>query len=91
MCLFYYFLRLACQCMAIVLQLTESEKNKLIALYMDEKTNNDNILKYNLKSNSNRKDYLKSFIPDKYTTVEEVSLSIVGPSKQVKNTKYNLI
>jgi len=77
--------------MAIVLQLTESEKNKLIALYMDEKTNNDNILKYNLKSNSNRKDYLKSFIPDKYTTVEEVSLSIVGPSKQVKNTKYNLI
>jgi len=71
--------------MAIILQLTESEKNNLIMLHMDEKTNEENMLKYNLKKSSNYKDYLKSYIsdPDQYTTVEGVSLSIVGPPKQV--------
>jgi len=54
---------------------------------MDEQTNEENMLKYNLRSNSSNKDYLKSYIPDpdQYTTVEEVSLSIVGPPKQVKH------
>lgn len=81
------FLRLACQCLSIILQLTESEKNNLISLHMDEQTNEENMLKYNLRSNSSNKDYLKSYIPDpdQYTTVEEVSLSIVGPPTQVKH------
>jgi len=71
--------------MSIILQLTEYEKNNLILLHMDEKANEENMLKYNLRSNSNNKDYLKSYIPDpdQYTTVEEVSLPIVGPPKQV--------
>lgn len=71
--------------MAIILQLTELEKNFLIMLHMDEKTNEENMLKYNLKKSSNYKDYLKLYIsdPDQYTTVEGVSLSIVGPPKQV--------
>lgn len=71
--------------MAIILQLTESEKNNLIMLHMDEKTNEENMLKYNLKKSSNCKDYLKSYMsdPDQYTTVEGVSLSIVAPPKQV--------
>lgn len=62
-------------------------------LHMDEKTNEENMLKYNLKSNSNYKDYLKLYIPDpdQYTTVEGVSLSIVGPPKPVKYHKYKLI
>ncbi|XP_060859886.1 midasin [Metopolophium dirhodum] len=93
-----YVVWLACQCMSIILQLTESEKNKLISLHMDEQTNEENMLKYNLRSNSSNKDYLKSYIPDpdQYTTVEEVSLSIVGPPKQpsdlilVNSTKQNL-
>ncbi|KAE9533494.1 hypothetical protein AGLY_009132 [Aphis glycines] len=93
-----YVVWLACQCMAIILQLTESEKNNLIMLHMDEKTNEENMLKYNLKKSSNYKDYLKSYIsdPDQYTTVEGVSLSIVGPPKQlsdlilVSSTKQNL-
>lgn len=76
--------------MSIILQLTESEKNNLILLHMDEKTNEENMLKYNLKSISNSKDYLKSYIadPDQYTTVEEVSLSIVGPQKQVYHCQF---
>jgi len=78
--------------MSIILQLTESEKNNLISLHMDEQTNEENMLKYNLKFNSSNKDYLKSYIPDpnQYTTVEEVSLSIVGPPKQVKHCKSKL-
>jgi len=78
--------------MSIILQLTESEKNNLILLHMDEKTNEENMLKYNLKSISNSKDYLKSYIPDpdQYTTVEEVSLSVVGPQKQVYHYKSKL-
>lgn len=71
--------------MSLILQLTEFEKNNLILLHMDEKTNEENMLKYNLRCNSNNKDYLKSYIPDpdQYITVEEVSLSIAGLPKQV--------
>ena len=83
--------------MSIILQFTESEKNNLISLHMDEQTNEENMLKYNLRSNSSNKDYLKSYIPypDQYTTVEQVSLSIVGPPKQVINHRksklFNII
>lgn len=84
--LFYFlFLRLACQCMAIILQFTESEKNSLIKLHMNAITNEKYLLEYNLRANLNPKDYLKLYLPDpdQYTAVEEVSLSIVGPPKQV--------
>ncbi|XP_025407976.1 midasin-like [Sipha flava] len=91
-----YVVWLACQCNAIILQLTESEKNALVNLYMDQKTNDEHMLTYNLKSHLDQKDYLKSYIASQYITVEEVFLPIVGASKQlndlilVNSTKQNL-
>lgn len=78
-----FFSRLACQCNAIILQLTESEKNTLVNLYMDQKTNDQHLLTYNLKSRLNQKDYLKYYIGNEYITVEGISLPLVGSSKQV--------
>lgn len=75
---------MACQCMAIILQLTELEKASLINCYMKQKMNIEHMITYNLKSyNLNSKDYLKSYITDKFITVEEVFLPTVGPQKQV--------
>jgi hypothetical protein len=50
---------------------------------MDQKTNDEHMLTYNLKSHLDQKDYLKSYIASQYITVEEVFLPIVGASKQV--------
>lgn len=69
--------------MAIILQLTESEKNALVLCYLDQKTNVDHILTYNSKSIVSHKGYLKSYISNQYITVEGISLSIVGPPRQV--------
>lgn len=69
--------------MAIILQLTESEKCALVNCYMDQRSNEKYILIYNLKSDLNNKDDLKSFVGNQYITVEEVSLPISGSPKQV--------
>lgn len=75
---------MACQCNAIILQLTESEKNDLINLYMDQKTNEEHTLTYNLKSHLNQKNYLQSYLANQYINIEGVSLPIVGSTKQVR-------
>lgn len=77
-----YVLRLACQCMAIILQLTESEKQTVINRYMDYKTCVEHMFKYNFTPNLHYKDCIKSYI-NQYITVEEVSLPIVGSLKEV--------
>lgn len=77
------FFRLACQCMGIILQLTESEKDALVCYYMDQKTNVEHMLTYNSKSKLSHKDYLKSYISNQYITVEGITLSIVGSPRQV--------
>lgn len=70
--------------MAIILQLTESEKNSLVNSYMDQKTSIKHMLFYYSKSNlSQIEDYLKSYREDQYITVEGVPLPIVGCPKQV--------
>lgn len=80
---FIVIFRLACQCMTIVLQLTESEKHDLINRYMDQKTSVDHLLAYNLKSHLSPQDFHKLYVSNQYITVEEVSLPIVGSPKQV--------
>lgn len=80
----YFFFRLACQCMAIILQLTESEKNSLINSHMDQKTSIKHMLFYYSKSNLSHEDYLKLYREDdQYITVEGVPLPIVGCPKKV--------
>lgn len=69
--------------MAIILQLTESEKKLLVNQYMDQKTNMNYMLSYNLKPKTNDMVYQKSSLANQYITVEEVSLPIVGFPKQV--------
>ncbi|VVC30846.1 ATPase, dynein-related, AAA domain,von Willebrand factor, type A,AAA+ ATPase domain,P-loop [Cinara cedri] len=92
-----YVVWLACQCMGIIFQLTESDKNNLIYCYMEPKTNIEHMLAYNLKScNFKSKDYLKSYITNKFISVEEVFLPSIGPQKRqndlilVNSTKQNL-
>lgn len=72
---------MACQCMAIILQLTETEKNLLVTRYMDENTSLNHMLKYNLKSKLNHKNH-KFYAANQYVKVEDVSLPIVGSPKQ---------
>lgn len=71
--------------MAIILQLTESEKNSLVNSHMDQNTSIKHMLFYYSKTNlSQVEDYLKSYREDQYVTVEGISLPIVGCSKQVR-------
>ncbi|XP_050541449.1 midasin [Daktulosphaira vitifoliae] len=90
-----YVVWLACQCMAIVLQLTESEKLNLIYQYIDSRSHIEYLLLYNTKPYLCDKN-LHSYVTNDYITVEEVSLPIVGPSKQndelilVHSTKKNI-
>lgn len=81
--MYIFFFRLACQCMAIILQLTEMEKHSLINRYMDEKTAIKHMLFYHSKSNLNHKNYLELYTANQYTTVEGIILPIVGSPKQV--------
>lgn len=69
--------------MAIILQLTESEKCTLVNCYMDQKSNIENMLTFNSNFKLNNKDNLKLFIENQYVTIEEVSLPISGLPKQV--------
>lgn len=70
--------------MAIILQLTEQDKTNLINHHMNQKTNDENFFIFNLKTyNFKSKYYLKSYITNKYKTVEGVLLSTVGPQKRV--------
>lgn len=77
-----YVLRLACQCMAIILQLTESEKQTVINRHMDYKTCIEHMFKYTFMPKLHYKDCIKSYV-NKYITDEEVSLPIVGSLKEV--------
>lgn len=69
--------------MAKITHLTEREKNIFIHRYMDQNTNTEHMLTFNKKSTLNQKDYLKSYTVNKFTTVEGLSLAIVGTPKQV--------
>jgi len=71
--------------MAIILQLTESEKLTLINRYMDQKFNLRYMIKYNSKSNLNPNNL---YISNNYIMVEEVPLPIVGSPKQVFSYIY---
>lgn len=71
--------------MAIILQLTESEKLTLINHYMDQKHNIRHMIKYNSKSNLNPNNL---YISNNYIMVEEVPLPIVGSPKQVFSHIY---
>lgn len=68
--------------MAIILQLTESEKCALVNCYMDQRSNVEYMLTFYSKSNLNNKDNHKLFI-ENHITVEEVSLPISGTPTQV--------
>lgn len=58
---------------------------------MDKKACLEHMLSYNSKFNLNPIDYLKSYISDKYITVEEVSLPVVGSPLQVNNFFINIV
>lgn len=70
--------------MAIILQLTESEKLQLIYQYMNSKSHVEYLLLYNSKSNLSDENLYTNMACD-YITVEEVSLPKVGTSKEVRN------